>query len=243
MKKIVQIFIIISAILLQFGCSFNAPLKTLYYETAPSATPENLIIFLRGRGGDNNDFAANGLIDDIKNRQLPYDITAPNAHFGYYFGETLVPRLKADIIDPAKAKGYKKIWLVGFSMGGLGSLMYTKEHLEDIDGICIISPFLGYDSILDEISAAGGLHAWEPGDYSEDDWQRMLWDWLQGYAKNEKPLPPVYLGYGSEDPYAPAHKLLGEVLPVEQVFSIPGGHKVEVMKKLWFTFLDKEVLQ
>ena len=51
--------------------------------------------------------------------KLPYDMVAPNAHFGYYFGETLVNRLKVDIIDPSKVKGYENVWLVGASMGGL----------------------------------------------------------------------------------------------------------------------------
>jgi len=49
-------------------------------------------------------------------------------------------------------------------MGGLGALMYLRAHPEDIAGVCLISPFLGYPGIISEISAAGGLTAWIPGD-------------------------------------------------------------------------------
>lgn len=225
------------------GCSTNAPLQSLYYNAEEIGTQKNMVIFLRGRGGSHEDFATEGFVDAVKNRDLLYDIVAPNAHFGYYFGETLVARLKADIIEPARAKGYQKIWLVGASMGGLGALMYSRYYPEDVVGVYIISPFLGYDKIIGEISKSGGARQWDPGAYNpDDDWQRMLWDWLKQHTDKREPKPMIYLGYGTEDTYKKGQMLVEELLPMDHVFKTSGGHTPETMKKLWDMFLEKDIL-
>jgi pimeloyl-ACP methyl ester carboxylesterase len=202
-----------------------------------------MIVFLRGRGGSHEDFANKGFVDAIKMRKLPYDMIAPNAHFGYYLGETLVGRLKVDIIDPIRAKGYEKVWLVGASMGGLGALVYSRFHPEDVECVYIISPFLGYDKIVNEIESQGGVRQWDPGEYNPDkDWQRMIWHWLKQYADDQSQKPTIYLGYGTEDTFAKAQKLLGDILPNDHVFTTSGGHNPETMKKLWDIFLRKGIL-
>jgi pimeloyl-ACP methyl ester carboxylesterase len=244
MKKSLKGFALFFTLSTLLSCSTNAPLKTLYYKTEENVSQKNMIIFLRGRGGSHEDFASDGLINDVKTRNLPYDMAAPNAHFGYYFGETLVSRLKADIIEPARAKGYETFWLVGFSMGGLGALMYTRQHPEDVEGVCVISPFLGYDKIIREIADAGGVHHWDPGEYDpNNDWQRMFWHWLKQSASSELLFPRLYLGYGTEDSFAAAHGLLGALLPHDHVFTTSGGHTPKTMKKLWRIFLEKDVLK
>jgi pimeloyl-ACP methyl ester carboxylesterase len=239
--KSLALILVITVIL---GCYTNAPLKTLYYKTEEHAYQKKMVIFLRGRGGSHKDFASKGFVNEIKTRKLPFDMAAPNAHQGYYFGETLVPRLKADIIEPAKAKGYETFWLVGVSMGGLGALMYARQHPKDVEGVCLISPFLGYDKIIREIADAGGIRKWDPGEYDpNDDWQRMFWHWLKQCSDGEIQMPSIYLGYGTEDTFATAQGLLGDILPGDHVFTTSGGHTPETMKKLWCIFLDKELLK
>jgi pimeloyl-ACP methyl ester carboxylesterase len=239
--KSLALILVITVIL---GCYTNAPLKTLYYKTEEHAYQKKMVIFLRGRGGSHKDFASKGFVNEIKTRKLPFDMAAPNAHQGYYFGETLVPRLKADIIEPAKAKGYETFWLVGVSMGGLGALMYARQHPKDVEGVCLISPFLGYDKIIREIADAGGIRKWDPGEYDpNDDWQRMFWHWLKQCSDGEIQMPSIYLGYGTEDTFATAQGLLGDILPGDHVFTTSGGHTPETMKKLWCIFLEKEVLK
>jgi pimeloyl-ACP methyl ester carboxylesterase len=227
------------AVLLSMGCATNAPLDTLSYTAVEGERQPRLLIFLRGRGGSHEDYEKHGFIDDVRRRNLPYDMQAPNAHLGYYIGRSLVPRLKTDIIDPARAAGYEEIWLVGASMGGLGALLYCKLHPADVDGIFLISPFLGEPKVIDAIIEAGGLSAWEPGDFDPDkDWQIMLWDWLKTRSKVEWAGTPLYLGYGTEDDFAEAQNLLGAHLPPERVFTVPGGHTPEVMHQVWLNFLD-----
>ena len=221
----------------------NAPLKPLFYPRPLDDGSRGLIVFLQGRGGSNTDFAANGFVEAINRRRLPFDMMAPDAHMGYYMGETLVPRLKHDIIEPAKISGHRPIWLAGVSMGGLGALMYLREYPEDIAGVCLISPFLGYSGIIAEISAAGSLAAWDPGQFDpKKDWERMLWAWLKETVAAGKISTPIYLGYGDKDSFLPAHQLLAQILPADHVRRIPGGHDPETMVQLWNLFLDGPAL-
>lgn len=107
----------------------------------------------------------------------------------------------------------------------------------------IICPFLGYNKIVSEIEPQGGVRQWGPGEYNPDkDWQRMLWHWLKQYTDNDNQKPALYLGYGTEDTYVKAQKLLGDILPDDHVFRTSGGHTPETMKKLWDIFLHKEIL-
>jgi len=229
-------------LLLSFNASCTllnkSPMDILSYKQLPNVSNERLIVFMRGLGGNHRSFEQEGLVADVRNRNLPYDMVAPNAHFGYYADRSLIKRMKADIIDPAHAQGYKEIWLIGFSMGGLGALLYTLEHPEDVQGICLIAPFLGYRPLLKEISAAGGVRQWEPGTYDPDkNWQRMLWCWLKENVA-ENPSRPIYLGYGRKDPYAAGQQLLARILPADHVFTVPGGHDYESFKTLWGMYLD-----
>ena len=244
MRVFVSKVVSILAFSLFFGCTTNAPLQTLYFRNNEYSPQKNMIIFLRGYSGSSEDFASEGFVDDIRTRNLPYDMAAPNAHPGYYYGETLVPRLRTDVIEPARAQGYQRFWLVGFSMGGLGALMYTLRHPEDIEGILLISPFLGYSGIIHEIEDAGGVRKWKPGSYDpDDDWQRMLWDSLKQIAAGQRSMPvKLYLGYGTGDRFAAAQKLLADILPQDQVITTSGGHNPQTMRKIWLNFLEKDAL-
>jgi pimeloyl-ACP methyl ester carboxylesterase len=230
--------------LLLSGCALfgKAPLDVLSYPSLQEPLQhKRLIVFMRGLGGTHESFEKEGLVEDIRNRHMPYDMTAPNAHYGYYLGRTLIDRLKTDLIDPAKAEGYEEIWLVGFSMGGLGSLLYLKEHPEDIQGVYLIAPFLSLGFIQDEIAAAGGLRQWDPGDYNpQSDWQRMLWHWLKDEVA-DNPQMNVYISYGTGDTYVKGQQLLAQVLPPDRVTVISGGHDYETFRALWQEVLESGI--
>lgn len=217
----------------------NAPLDVLRYRSELNGAPnQRLFVFMRGMGGSHHSFEKEGLVDDVRSRGLPFDMVAPNAHFGYYSGRSLVDRLKADVIDPAREQGYREIWLIGFSMGGLGSLLYRMEYPEDIAGVCLIAPFLGYGAITKEIAAAGGVRLWEPGTYDpNDDWQRMLWHWLKTDIADD-PACNVQLGFGTQDTYRRGQELLSAVLPTDAVYTFDGGHDYPTFLALWRMFLD-----
>jgi alpha-beta hydrolase superfamily lysophospholipase len=69
--------------------------------------------------------------------------------------------VKTEIVNPAIDSGYKKIILVGISLGGYGALLYVTEASHNIGGVVVMVPFIGGFFINDAIQSAGGLSRWE----------------------------------------------------------------------------------
>ena len=233
-------FVLVGAHLL-LGCTPapRVPMAALRYDGDSGAAPRHLLVFLRGLGGSHTDFEKEGFVADIRTRRLPFDMVAPDAHMGYYKDRNVDHRLRKDVILPAKAAGYDKIWLVGVSMGGLGAVFYLRRFAADIDGVIMISPFLGWNGIVREIKAAGGVREWDPGPVATDDWQRLVWQWLKFYEGHQAELPPIYLGYGLNDPFSDGAQVLAAILPPGQVATVPGGHTYRVFKELWRLQLER----
>jgi len=222
------------------GCTpaTRVPLPVLSYPQTQQQA--NLLVILRGIGGDVSDFERLGAISAVRQRHLPFDVVVPDAHYGYYKKQILIERLYEDVILPAQKQGYQQIWLAGFSMGGLGSLLYVRERPEDIDGILLITPFLGWDGVIHEVKDSGGVATWQPGAFdAKEDWQRMLWSWIKDYQQQPTIAPPIYLGYADNDVVADeGPPLLATVLPCQRVFHIPGGHDNDVMLSIFRRQLD-----
>lgn len=216
-----------------------APIPQLSYGAMDASEHPNLLILLRGIGASNRIFEEEGIIAEIRRRNLPFDIVAPDAHFGYYKSRSIDERLHEDIIAPARARGYRQVWLAGFSMGGMGGLFHLKYYPRDLDGILLTSPFLGWGDLAEEVRAAGGVQSWQAVTASEDQWERFLWSWIKEYGAAPGGYPPIYLGYGEDDILTgggPA--LLATVLPAERVFSQPGNHTIATFKSLFLRHLD-----
>lgn len=209
----------------------------LSYTEEKTPGNKNLFVFLRGIGRSHRSFKREGFVEKVRALQLPFDMVAPNSHFGYYSDRSIVSRLRQDVIIPAQQQGYEQIWLVGLSMGGLGALFYLREYPEDIKGVYLISPFLGNKAIVKSVTSGGGVKDWHPGEYdAEEDWQRMLWDWIRNEVATEK-TPPVYMGAGEEDDYVKGQRLLSAVLPEGAAIWVRGGHHYPTFVQLWSDFL------
>ena len=230
---------LLTLVLFLAGCvaAPTVPLPSISYRSNDTVRQRQLLVLLRGIGGGNTIFAEEGIIDEIRDRHLPFDVIAPDSHFGYFKSKTFEIRLKEDIIDPARRQGYEQIWLAGFSMGGLGSLLYLRRYPGDVDGVLLTSPFLGGAPIHREIRGAGGIAAWHQASDDPQDWERMIWSWI----KNHDPAitPPIWLGYGESDKVtADGPPLLATVLPAERVFTVPGNHNLATFKAIFLRHLD-----
>jgi pimeloyl-ACP methyl ester carboxylesterase len=219
------------------------PMRSVAYHQ-PSDKPRArcLMVFLPGMGDSAEDFEDHGFIAEVKKRALSVDMIAAHATLGYYARGTLPERLAADVIGPARARGYEQLWLVGNSMGGMGTVYYTRTHVEHVTGVLALAPYLGEDEIIDEIYAQGGLARWQGpprvAAMNEDNYQREIWRWLQAVTRGQEPGPNIYLGFGRSDKLARPDALLAAALPADHTFTIDGAHDWPTWQTLFQRFLD-----
>jgi pimeloyl-ACP methyl ester carboxylesterase len=215
-------------------------METVSYQKEPESRQKTLLVLLRGIGGNHKSFEKHGLIDEVIKRDLPLDIIAPNAHFGYYDNKTVEDRINEDIVLPARDSGYEQIWLAGFSMGGLGSLFYLREYAGNVDGVFLICPFLGWPRIIREIESENGPMEWTETTDDEEDWQRLIWSFIKQYSTDSTSYPPVFMGYGEDDILAGSgDRLFATVLPEDHHFSLPGGHSYSTFRTIFSRHLDR----
>jgi pimeloyl-ACP methyl ester carboxylesterase len=218
------------------------PIDTVHFITGKDQS-KNLIVMLPGRRDKPEDFKKNGFIESIINSGLDSDVIVVDSHVGYYYNQNLIPRLYEDVIVPCRLKGYQNIWMLGISIGGIGTLLYTQKHPESLNGVVVLSPFLGDEEIINEMNTSGGLMKWNPKEpISKDDYQRSLWYWLKEYSNPEHNLPKLILGYGRDDEFAFSNKLLSDVLPGNQIYVLQGGHDWDTWNRLFNHILKDKFL-
>jgi pimeloyl-ACP methyl ester carboxylesterase len=204
-------------------------MRTVAYPGAGVAGGD-LVVFLPGRGDRPEDFEGRGFLAAARAAGMSADVLAVDAHLEYYRRRMIVDRLWSDVVLPARARGYRRLWFVGISLGGLGSLALAQRHPDAAAGILAIAPYLGEPDLVREIEAAGGLARWS-GDPSAPE-LRGLWGWLRGYATGAE-RPPLWLAYGEADRYAYGHRLLASALPEGHVLAGSGGHDWTAWTPLW----------
>lgn len=219
----------------------NGPLKTAHHYWKPGERQERLLVYLPGRGDHAEDFERRGLWEALRERDLPFDAVAAEAHLGYYFKMNLVDRLREDVLKPAREQGYQEIWVVGNSLGGLGALLTEKLHPGTWSGMFLIAPFLGDDrNLYREFEDAGGVRHWQPrGEFAKTDFSPRLWQWLKDWPEERQSRPPTYLGYGDGDRLRLGIDHLAPLLPEERVIEEPGGHQWSTWLPLWQAMLEE----
>ena len=208
---------------------------------APRGTDRILLVMLPGATHKPPDFERYGFVRALRERALAVDTIAVDAHLGYYLERNLVEHLSEDIIAPARARGYRRIWLMGISLGGMGALMYARERTAEIAGVIALAPFLGVRGTIEEIARAGGIEHWQPGETAAQDDERVVLAWLKAYGAENPALPRIHLGYGTGDRFVAASEILASRLPPSQVVAVAGGHDWKTWIALWETLLDRDV--
>ena len=165
-----------------------------------------------------------------------------DATVGYYIHRNLPERLLADVIEPARTQGYRSMWLSGISMGGLGALLFAQRNPTAVSAVIVVAPFLGEEEVIDEIERAGGVAAWTPPAHLDpDDYQRSLWGWLKGCAEHRDSCPRIFLGFGAEDRFVRAQRLLAATLPADRVAVVAGRHTWEPWRQAYTALLPRVV--
>ena len=223
--------LLISPFLLSCGLYPQTP---MHISTFPATTQpaKHLIILLSGRGARQTYFEDNKWVEIAREHGSDVDFIAPYAHFGYYMSQSLLPRLHEDVIIPARKKGYKTISIAGISMGGLGSLLYSRQFPDDIDRLYLIAPFLGKEEVHKEIRQAGGLSHWQLKAENADDWNYNIWQRLKEITEDPVLKTKIFLGYGDQD-HLKGHDVLAEAVSSKQIITLPGGHKDVIFAQVW----------
>jgi pimeloyl-ACP methyl ester carboxylesterase len=211
-----------------------APIATIAHDGADRSSPRDLLLLLPGRGDRAASFEKQGIVRIAQQADPRLDVIAVDATVGYYIHRSLASRLMEDVVEPARARGYRHVRIAGISMGGTGALWFARRHPDAVSDIVVVAPFLGDDDVLEEIERAGGVTAWQPPAHLDpDDYQRDLWRWLKSCTGGTARCPRIYLGFGAEDRFIRAHRLLAAVLPPGQVAVVPGGHDWDPWRKLF----------
>lgn len=179
-----------------------------------------------------NDFEQNGFLATLKEAGIKADTIAVDSHLGYYIKRTVIDRVWADILKPARQQGYRRIVLVGVSLGGVGALFSEREHPGSADALVLLGPYLGdKEKVFEHIAAGGGPAAWATGrDLHADNVEEQIWTFLGAKSTT---LPPTWLLYGKSDSLAQGHRLFAGMLPTARVASIDGAHDWPTWQTLW----------
>ena len=223
-----------SGLLLMLGILFGCyprgdPDKPVPTVLIPGRQPaQRLVVVLPGRSDTIDDLERAGIAQAIQAQWPDADVTLSGLAIGYYLEGNATRRLHDEIIAPARTHGYREIWLLGASLGGLGALSYAAQWPGTVDGIILMAPYLGDEAFLREIEAAGGLARWDPGPkpalVNGDNFERELWRSLQGWLREPARARDVWLAYGDHDALRTSMPQLVSLLPPDHVLVRPGAH-------------------
>lgn len=216
-------------------------LKVPYVQdVAPEVAGERaLLLMLPGAKNTPQQLVEHGFICALRERRLPVDVLALDAPVDLYLERADIEQVLLHTLDEVSARGYRRIWLFGISLGGSGAMIAATRRGSEVAGVFLLAPFLGTRGIIAEVAAAGGLSHWRPGEVAERDHERALLDDLRNGLCVASELPPIYLGYGSEDRYRGASLMLAARLPARQVVECSGGHDWATWLQLWHVLLEQ----
>ncbi|MEO7050728.1 MAG: alpha/beta hydrolase-fold protein [Rhodanobacter sp.] len=190
-------------------------------------TAHRVVVMLPGRGDDLAGLQRQHVAQLIQQAWPDADVILTGLTMPWYRAGLAPVRLHDEVIAPLQARGQRQVWLAGISLGGLGSLLYDQAYPRQVDGMLLLSPYLGEAAIQREIRAAGGLSAWQAGPaqaIGPDTFQRELWRYLKHWSDDPARARTVWLAYGASERFRDAIELMSPELPAGHVFMLPGHH-------------------
>jgi len=212
-------------------------MRTLFDSAQPGTTASTRILFLPAAYTGPEDFVQAGFVRAVRQRQLAVDLVFAELNMQHLTDRTILRRVRHELVLPARAVGCSSIWICGISLGGFIGLSFAARYTSEIDGLCVLAPYLGNHMIISEIERANGLAAWQPGELAADDDERRVWRFIQSQPGKQI---AVRLGYGREDRFANSQRMMAAALPPEHVQVTAGGHEWPVWSQLWEDFLDSQ---
>lgn len=226
------------------GGDITRPIPTQLIH-APQPT-RRVVVMLPGRGDDLGGLQKQKVAALIQHAWPDADVILTGLTMPWYRAGVAATRLHDEVIAPLQAHGVRQVWLAGISLGGLGSLLYDQAYPGQVQGMLLLSPYLGDAKITDEIRAAGGLSKWQPGPVQPigpATFQRELWRYLQHWSTDPARTQTVWLAYGADERFRDAIELMSPSLPASHVFMLPGHHNWTLWKPALSKLLDAAATQ
>lgn len=184
-----------------------------------------LLVMLPGVGIAAEDFAARGLVAGAQAGGTIVDVIAAKPEQSLYLDGTVAPALAEAVLAPARRDGYRRIWLLGISLGGMGALSCATQD-DGVEGLILLAPFIGTHGTMAELARAGGFARWRAEASTATLPERRILTWLQARLAGAAG-PALWLGHASRDRFAVGHRLLAAALPDERAVQVDGVHDWE----------------
>ena len=214
-------------------------MRTELHAALPGATAPTRIVLLPAALQGVADFLAAGFADAIRHRGLAVDLLLVDPQLRDLTDRSVLTRLHADVVLPARAAGCTALWLGGISLGGFMALLYAASYPAELTGLCLLAPYLGNHMITSEIAAYRSMADWQAATAERVDVlseERRLWRYA---VSAEARQLHWHLAYGRDDRFAAAHRLLAAQLPAGSVQEREGGHDWPAWQRQWLGFLDR----
>lgn len=215
-------------------------MRTVLDSAQPGVVAATRVLFLPAAYSGPEDFVRAGFVRAVRERELPLDLEFADVNLQHLTDRTILRRLRHELVLPARALGCRSIWICGISLGGFIGLAFAERYPSEIDGLCLLAPYLGNHMITGEIERAAGVAGWQPGELAPDDDERRVWRFIKTRASH--PVE-VHLGYGRDDRFANSHQMMAAALDPQTVQVIAGGHEWPAWSQLWTGFLDRQFLR
>jgi pimeloyl-ACP methyl ester carboxylesterase len=182
-------------------------------------------VLLPGLGESPSSFVKQGTVEQVVACQPKANIIGIDSHFAYFRNRSIVARLHEDIIVPARQAGIQRVWLLGISLGGMGSLLYWRQYPYELAGVVVMAPYLGeWDELRVYLNDRDSYLESPDKDFLE------LWD---GLSNPPAAAPEITLAYGETDKFNQQQRWLAGLLDRDKVITAAGGHRWTVWKTLW----------
>lgn len=222
------------------GGDITRPVPTTFVAAPQPA--HRLVVMLPGRGDSLRSLGDRRVAQLIQQHWPDADVILTGLSMPFYRQGRATQRLHDEVIVPARRPGYRQVWLAGISLGGMGALLYDQQYPDTIDGMLLLSPYLGEDAIQREIRQAGGLAAWQPGPaqvLGPQTFQRELWRYLKSWPALPQRTDSVWLAYGADEPFRQPIELMSPLLAPDHVIMLPGKHNWKFWSQALPALLDR----
>lgn len=212
--------------------SLKEPMPSSLVPAPQPAASHPLVIVLPGRYDSLRDLQTKGIAEAVQKGWPVADVLLVGATPPYYLDGGIVRRLRQQVIEPARRKGYREIWLTGASQGGMGSLFYEYAYPGDVTGLVLYAPYMGDEKLIERIAAAGGPARWQPPlpkppRMRLHNYQVELWRLVHNWGATSQRSRHVWLACGTDDDFLTAAKLVATQLPPGHFVELDGGHDWE----------------